>query len=94
VDTVNRRTPSAASLDGAAVAALTCGAVGLFMFNIVFGPIAVVLGTASLRRDASGRPGRAAALAGLLLGIADLVVLVVLIAGKVHGGTFGWRLGS
>ncbi len=79
-------------LDGRAVAALTFGAVGLLLFNIVFGPLAIVLGVMA-RRGSSGRLGRAAGRVGIVLGVADLVVLAVLVATHVHGGTFTWHLG-
>jgi hypothetical protein len=85
-------TPAAWS-SGRAVAALTFGAVGLFLFNIVFGPLAIALGTVAVRRNESGRLGRIAAVAGIVLGVADLLVLAGLIASRVHGGTLDWRLG-
>ncbi|MGC9668751.1 hypothetical protein ACNTMW_19610 [Planosporangium sp. 12N6] len=82
-----------ARLDDRAAAALLCGAVGLFLFNIVFGPIAIVLGALAARREGTSRLGRAAALFGIGLGIADLVVLAVLLASKVHGGALDWYIG-
>jgi hypothetical protein len=82
----------AARLDDRAVASLALGVAGLFMFNIVFGPFAIVLGAISARRHWSAGRDRAAALLGLALGIADLVVLAVLVASKVHGGDFVWGL--
>jgi Na+-driven multidrug efflux pump len=80
-------------LDGRAVAALTCGAAGLFLFNVVFGPIAIVLGAVAAHRAGSDRRNRAAGLVGIGLGVADLVVLAVLVAARIRGGTFGWHLG-
>lgn len=83
-------------LDGRAVASVTIGAVGLFLFNIVFGPIAIGLGIvaalAARGADASRR-NRAVGLIGIVLGVADLVVLGVLVAARVQGGMFGWHLG-
>jgi hypothetical protein len=95
----------AARLDDRAVASLALGVAGLFMFNIVFGPFAIVLGAMSARRHrTSGRKtlagshsgrlhvtSRTAALLGVALGIADLVVLAVLVVSKVHGGNFVWH---
>jgi hypothetical protein len=83
---------SVARLDGRAVAALTCGVAGLFMFNIVFGPFAIVLG-ARAARCPSSRLGRTVGLLGVALGIADLVLLVVLVASRIHDGTFMWHAG-
>jgi hypothetical protein len=86
-----RHTPG--RLDDRAAAALFSGAVGLFLFNVVFGPLAIVLGAVAVRRGEPGRLGRAAALLGIALGVADLVVLAILVASRVHGGRFDWHLG-
>jgi hypothetical protein len=92
--TVARTEPvRAARLDDRAVAALAFGAAGLFMFNIVFGPFAIVLGAASARRHRSAGRQRTAAVIGVVLGVADLLVLAVLVASKIHGGNFAWHLG-
>lgn len=68
------------------------GAVGLFLLNLVFGPIAIGLGSAALRR---GSQRRAAGLAAVALGTADLAVLAALIAhsAAAHGGIV-WHFGS
>lgn len=66
------------------------GTAGLFVLNIVFGPVAIGIGTTALRRGS----GRAAGAAAVVLGIADLVVLGALVLhSAAHGGVF-WRLGS
>ena len=62
--------------DGMAVASFALGLVGLLAFNIVLGPFALILGGMALVRGTE-RPVRA--IAGLVLGAADLMVLVVLI---------------
>ncbi|MFG2132098.1 DUF4190 domain-containing protein [Streptomyces sp. NPDC048751] len=59
--------------DGMAVAAFILGLVGLLVLNVFLGPIAIALAAAALWRR-TARPGRA--YLGLVLGIADLVVLV------------------
>jgi hypothetical protein len=63
-------------IDERASAAVAFGVTGLFFFNIVFGPLAVTLGVLAARRHRTG-PTHRAALAGVLLGVADLVVLAV-----------------
>ena len=66
------------------------GAVGLFVLNLVFGPIAIGLGATALRRGTQ----RAAALTAVALGTADLVVLAALLVhSALHGGVV-WRFGS
>ncbi|MFD3455241.1 DUF4190 domain-containing protein [Streptomyces sp. NPDC058691] len=62
--------------DGMAVASFILGLVGLLAFNIVLGPFALVLGGVALVRG-TRRPVRA--ILGLVLGAADLMVLVVLL---------------
>ncbi|GAA4260588.1 DUF4190 domain-containing protein [Dactylosporangium darangshiense] len=79
--TAGRRRP-----DDRIVASLALGVAGLFLFNVVFGPLAIVLGLWSLRRPAVTGRGRAFAGLGVVLGLADLVILAVLVIGGAHGG--------
>ncbi|MER5568431.1 hypothetical protein ABT083_19780 [Streptomyces goshikiensis] len=72
--------------DAMAVTAFVLGLVGLLVMNIVLGPVAVVLGSLALWRRTS-RPGRARL--GIALGIADLVVLAILVSAD-H--TWSWSL--
>jgi hypothetical protein len=66
------------------------GAIGLFVLNLVFGPIAIGLGATALSRGTQ----RAAGLAAVTLGVADLVALAVLVLhSAAHGGVV-WRFGS
>jgi threonine/homoserine/homoserine lactone efflux protein len=69
-----------------AVASFVLGLVGLLVLNLVLGPIAIALATIALRR---GTPRRFRALLGLWLGIADIVVLFVLMAAN---GTTAWSI--
>jgi hypothetical protein len=62
-----------------APAGLALGVVGLVAFNVLCGPYAVARGIAARQRATTG-PARAAALATIALGIADLVVLAVVLA--------------
>jgi hypothetical protein len=66
------------------------GAAGLFIFNAVFGAIAAVLGVAALRRGTPGRWGRPGAITGIVLGIADYIVLAVVLIGRINGAGFHW----
>ncbi|MFE9458055.1 DUF4190 domain-containing protein [Streptomyces californicus] len=74
--------------DGLAVASFVLGLVGLLVFNLVLGPVAIVMALLSLVRR-TRRPVRA--YLGLALGVADLVVLAVLVTAN---GTVGWNLGG
>ncbi|MFB8101509.1 MULTISPECIES: hypothetical protein [Streptomyces] len=73
--------------DGLAVASFVLGLVGLLAFNLLLGPTAIVMALLSLARR-TRRPGRACL--GLALGIADLVVLAVLVT---VNGTVAWNFG-
>ncbi|MDF0375601.1 MULTISPECIES: DUF4190 domain-containing protein [Streptomyces] len=72
--------------DGLAVASFVLGLLGLLVMNILLGPVAVVMAVIALARRTSRR-GRA--LLGLALGVADLVVLAVLVT---VNGTVSWGL--
>ncbi|PYC66356.1 DUF4190 domain-containing protein [Streptomyces tateyamensis] len=73
--------------DGMAVASFVLGLIGLLLFNVVLGPLALALGALALVRG-TARRGRA--LLGLALGAADLVVLAVTIA---HSHGVLWQIG-
>lgn len=61
------------TVTGAGVASLVTGILGLFVFPIILGPIALVLGViASDKKDKLGR-------AGLILGIIDIITWAILI---------------
>ncbi|WP_246574506.1 hypothetical protein [Streptomyces genisteinicus] len=74
--------------DGMAVAAFVLGLTGLLVMNIVLGPTAIVLASLALLRG-TARRGRA--LLGLGLGVADLVVLAVLVTAN---GSVVWGFGG
>ncbi|MCX4845039.1 DUF4190 domain-containing protein [Streptomyces sp. NBC_00893] len=74
--------------DGLAVASFVLGLVGLLVMNILFGPAAIVMAILALVRSTSRR-GRACL--GLVLGIADLVVLACLVTGN---GVVAWNFGG
>ncbi|MFF3995542.1 hypothetical protein ACFYX8_19910 [Streptomyces cyaneofuscatus] len=74
--------------DGLAVASFVLGLIGLLAFNLLLGPTAIVMALLSLARR-TRRPGRA--YLGLALGVADLVVLAVLVT---VNGTVSWNLGA
>ncbi|MGW4359333.1 hypothetical protein ACWEKU_11320 [Streptomyces californicus] len=80
--------PAGREADGLAVASFVLGLVGLLVFNLVLGPMAIVMALLALVRR-TRRPARA--YLGLALGIADLVVLAVLVTAN---GTVAWNLGG
>jgi hypothetical protein len=82
----------ARTLDDRAVASLTLGVAGLFFFNLLFGPAAIVLGAFAAHRRRDHEPSRRAGLAGIALGVADLLVLAVLIAVQIRHGSLTWHV--
>lgn len=72
-----RRYTGRRDTDGMAVTSFVLGLLGLLVMNVFLGPVAIVLAVMALRRGTTRRPR---ALAGLFLGIADLVVFAVLLA--------------
>jgi hypothetical protein len=82
---------SAGSMAGVAV---LFGVAGLFVFNVVFGPLAIGVGVAACRRRTATAGTRALALAGAALGLADLIVLAVIAAVSLSSGGFTWHFGA
>ncbi|KDN85801.1 hypothetical protein [Kitasatospora cheerisanensis] len=75
---------TASEADQLAVASFVLGLLGLLLFNLVLGPLAVALAVLALHRG-TARPLRARL--GLLLGLADLAVLAAAVAAG-HGSLF------
>lgn len=74
--------PATRDADGLAVASFVLGLVGLLVMNLLLGPAAIVMALVALARSTTRR-GRA--LLGLALGVADLVVLALLVKiGRAH----------
>jgi hypothetical protein len=83
---------SRSQANGLAIAGLVCGIVGLFFLSIVLGPLAIIFGAVALRRSVpKGNAGMAKA--GIILGIIDVVLFIVLIAVAASGG-FSWYIGG
>ena len=78
---------------GAAILALVCAVGGLFWFGLLLGFVSVVLAINALR--AMGRNGalapRGVAMAALMLGAADLIVLVSALASHARLATVLWN---
>ena len=77
--------------NGLAIASLVCGIIGIFLFEIILGPLAIIFGGIALSRANRGAGKRGMAWAGLILGIIDVVLfIIVLVAAKHHG--FSWHV--
>ncbi|MFI5758233.1 DUF4190 domain-containing protein [Streptomyces sp. NPDC051569] len=89
----NSSAPARSRTNGLAIASLVCGIIGLFVFNVILGPVAIVLGAVGLRHSAT-KGGAGMAKAGITLGIIDLVLFVVLLAVAASSGGFSWYVGG
>lgn len=79
--------PRKSPADDNAVLSFVIGLPGLLVFNLFFGPLAAVYAIMAL---AGSTTRRGLALLGLFLGVADLVVLAVLVTAD---GTISWSAG-
>jgi len=66
--------------NGMAIAALVCGIIGLFIFEVILGVLAIIFGGIALSRANRGAGRRGMALAGLILGAVDVVLFIVILA--------------
>ncbi|WP_406007749.1 DUF4190 domain-containing protein [Streptomyces sp. NBC_00637] len=84
---------SGSRTNGLAIASLCCGIVGLFILNIVLGPLAIIFGAVA-RRQATAANGAGMAKAGIILGIVDVVLWLVLLTVAASNGGFSWYVGG
>jgi hypothetical protein len=80
------------TIDADLFAALVCGAMGLFLFNAILGPIAIALGVESGVHARKAR-WRRLALVAVVLGVADLFVVLAILLPALHHGHLTWHLG-
>ncbi|MHA3703789.1 DUF4190 domain-containing protein [Jatrophihabitans sp. YIM 134969] len=66
--------------NGLAIAGLVCGIVGIFIFNIVLGPLALIFGFIGLNRANKGAKFKGMAIAAIILGAIDIILFVVALA--------------
>jgi ABC-type phosphate transport system permease subunit len=68
--------------EGKAIGSLVCGILGLFVFGVILGAIAIGLGVSaqrSIRRDPLMKKGNGMATAGVVLGIIDVVIFLLFV---------------
>jgi len=63
-----------------AIAALVCGIVGIFIFEVILGVLAIIFGGIGVSRANRGAGRRGIAWAGVILGAIDIVLFVVVLA--------------
>lgn len=80
--------------NGLAIAGLVCGLVGLLLFNVVLGPLAIIFGGVGLSRAKRGAGHRGMSIAAVVLGVVDLIIFVVLlVVATNHGGSAFFHVG-
>lgn len=80
--------------NGLAVAGLVCGIVGLFLFNIILGPLAIIFGGVGLSRSRRGAGHGAMSGWSIALGIIDVAIFAALLAVmSSHGGSSFYHVG-
>jgi hypothetical protein len=79
--------------NGMAVAGFVCALVGIFLFNFILGPLGIIFGGIGLSHARDGAPNRGLAIAGVVIGILDVILfLIVVVAVTHHGGRTYWRI--
>lgn len=78
--------PQSRGPNGMAIAGLVLGVIGIFILNIVLGPLAVIFGALGLNRARRGASGRGMAIAGIALGIFDVVIWVIVLIAVSRSG--------
>jgi hypothetical protein len=80
--------------NGLAIAGLVCGIVGLLLFPIILGPLALIFGGVGLSKANRGAKHKGMAIAALVLGVVDLVLMAVLFAvAAKNGGSLSFNFG-
>ena len=80
--------------NGLAIAGLVCGIVGIFLFNFILGPLAIIFGGIGWSRANRGSGHKGMSITAVVLGVIDIVLwIVVLVAVSKHGG-FSWHVGG
>ena len=66
---------------GLAIASLVLGVIGIFAFGIILGPLAIIFGAIGISQASrKRRRGVSMAIAGLVLGIIDIIIAIFAIA--------------
>jgi Domain of unknown function (DUF4190) len=78
--------------NGLAIAALVCGLVGLFIANVVLGPLAIIFGGIAWSKANHGAARKGMAVAGTILGIVDVALFALVLVFASHHGA-SWHVG-
>jgi Domain of unknown function (DUF4190) len=80
--------------NGLAIAGLVCGLVGLLFLPIVLGPLALIFGGIGLSKANRGAGHKGTAIAAVVLGIIDLIIMgVLMVVAAKNGGSLYFNVG-
>jgi hypothetical protein len=85
-------TPRTTTGNGLAIAALVCGLVGLFIANVILGPLAIIFGAVAWSKATRGAPRKGMAVAGTILGVVDIALFALILAVASQHGAY-WHVG-
>jgi hypothetical protein len=92
--TYTRSAPATRGHNAMAIAGLVCGVIGLVVFNVILGPLAVIFGGVGLHSANRGAGRRGMARVDIVLGIIDMVLFVLAIAvASKHSFNWSWHAG-
>jgi hypothetical protein len=69
--------------NGMALAGFICSLVGLFIFGVVLGVLGIIfsaIGLGKIAKDSSRWKGKGMAIAGLVVGVVDIILWIILLA--------------
>lgn len=80
--------------NGFAVAGLVVAIVGIFLFDIILGPLGIIFGAIGWSRANRGESGKGMSIAAVVLGIVDVLLFIVLVALIATNGHhhFSWHI--
>jgi hypothetical protein len=77
---------------GFGIAGLILGIVGIFLGQVLLGPLAIIFGGIGWYRANRGDRGKALSITGVVLGIVDLVIFAIVVTATSRNGGPVWRL--
>ena len=90
--TYSETTPRTTTGNGLAIAALVCGLVGVFIANVILGPLAIIFGAIAWSKANRGASRKGMAVAGTILGVVDIALFALILAVSAHHGGY-WHIG-
>ncbi len=78
--------------NGFAVAGLILAIVGIFVFDIILGPLGIIFGALGWSRANRGDSGKGIAIAAVVVGVIDVLLFVVLVAFVATHHHFTWHI--